>query len=230
MEISNLSFKFNKNSFYFFKDLTVKFEPNQVHFIQGDNGVGKSTLFNILQGTTSEESELSASVTLDGQVYCAHNNIFDMQLIKQIHTVQQNYDRMIANQFSFFENLQLANLPTYPGLRSLPKAIIFDVAKKISLDMVSIPAYRLSGGQRQLLAILMSLQKQTRVLLLDEPTATLDKKNAHIIIQCLQKLAVELKVTMLIICHDKELVDMYANGKYFVMEQVENGTRNIKIV
>ena len=68
MLIHNLSFKFNGNhSEYFFNNLTAEFTPNTVTFIQGDNGVGKSTLFNILQGTIDKNMLLDASITLNGE-------------------------------------------------------------------------------------------------------------------------------------------------------------------
>lgn len=230
MFIKNLSFKFNgKSSEYFFNNLTAEFAPNTVHFIQGDNGVGKSTLFNIVQGTIDKFALLETSITLNGITYTAHNNVLPHAFTQQVHTVQQQYDRMIANQFSFMENLQLANLPMYPGLQSLPHATLLDIIKPLGIDMRK-PAHLLSGGQRQLLAILMALQKPTQLLLLDEPTATLDKKNAHLVMQCLYQLAAQLKVTMLIICHDKELVTQYVQGNSFVMRQHENGERVFEIV
>jgi len=225
MIIKHLSFKFDKNSSnYFFKDLTTAFTPNNVHFIQGDNGIGKSTLFTILQGAMTRTAFLDASIELDGTTYSSHNNALPHALMQQVHTVQQNYDSMIAHQFTFMENLQLANLPLYPGLQALPAVTLLDLVKLLNIAC-DTPAYLLSGGQRQLLAILMALQKPTKVLLLDEPTATLDKKNAHLVMQCLYQLAERLKVTMLIICHDKELVAQYAQRKSFVMRQLENGER-----
>lgn len=215
MRIHHLTFKFDKNGPDFFKDISVEFEPHKVHFIQGDNGVGKSTLFNILQGKTSSHCQLEGSIELDNNSYRAYNNKIDAKFSTHIHTVQQNYDRMIADQFTFMENLQLANLPAHPGLHCLPEATIFDEMQRLPKNIADTPAHLLSGGQRQLLAILMSLQKPTRVLLLDEPTATLDKKNALMIIECLQQLASHLKVTMLIICHDKELVNTYTDKNYY---------------
>jgi ABC-type lipoprotein export system ATPase subunit len=87
----------------------------------------------------------------------------------------------------------------------------------------------LSGGQKQILAILMALQKPTKLLLLDEPTAALDPKNAHMVMQCLQKLAQELDITVLIISHDKELVLAYAPGYYFEITQDDNDVRTIEV-
>ena len=163
---------------------------------------------------------------MDSTTFNTQANILPYAFTRQVHTVQQNYDSMIANQFTFMENLQLANLPTYPNLQPLPPATLFDVIKTLGIDP-NKPAYLLSGGQRQLLAILMALQKTTKLLLLDEPTATLDKKNADLIMQCLFQLAEQLKVTMLIICHDKELVKQYAHGNSFIIRQLENGRRVI---
>ena len=66
------------------------------------------------------------------------------------------------------------------------------------------------------------------MLLLDEPTATLDRNNARMIMDCLHELARQLKVTVLIICHDKELVQEYSRGNSFVMKQNADGTRLIQ--
>lgn len=230
MLIKNLLFKFDKNNtHYFFNNLTVDFTPHAVHFIQGNNGVGKSTFFNCIQESVNKDSLLEASITLEDSTYTAHNNVLPGLFTQQVHAVQQDYNSMIASQFTFMENLQLANLKRYPRLQSLPHATFFDAIKKLRID-VDLPAYLLSGGQRQLLAIFMALQKPTKILLLDEPTATLDRKNAHMIMDCLYELAVQLKVTILIICHDKELVQEYSRGNSFVMQQREDGTRLIQRV
>ena len=230
MIIKNLSFKFDKYSTqFFFHNLTINFTPNKVHFVQGDNGVGKSTFFNIIQGSIGKDAFLEASIQLDSHEFNTSNNLLPEKFTQRVHSVQQNYDSMIANQFTFMENLQLANLPMYPQLQSLPQATLFDVINTLNIDP-NKPAYLLSGGQRQLLAILMALQKTTKLLLLDEPTATLDKKNADLIMKCLFKLAEELKVTMLIICHDKELVKQYEPKQSFIMRKMENNTRVIDIL
>lgn len=227
MKIQHLSFKFDKNQKnYFFKDISVEFAPHVVHFIQGDNGVGKSTFFNILQGATDKGSLCEVSVTLEGVSYTAQTNRLPYAFTQKVHTVQQNYDTMIANKFTFMENLQLANLPLYPSLTRLPSATVLDIVKSLDIPC-NRPAYLLSGGQRQLLAILMALQKPTKLLLLDEPTATLDKNNADLIMKCLHQLATQLKVTMLIICHDRELVGRYSQGNSVTMKLLENGTREI---
>lgn len=219
MRINHLSFTFDANEPAFFSNVCVDFEPHRVHFIQGDNGIGKSTLFSILQGTIPSTARVDLSVTLDGQPY---NSI-----TQHVQTVQQQYDRMIAPQFTFVENLQLANLKTYPLLQSLPQEQLLTIAQNLSIDLHK-PVSLLSGGQRQLLAILMALQKSTKVLLLDEPTATLDRKNAQMIIECLQRIARELKVTMLVICHDHALIQQHTTC-WYTIERGANNARTITV-
>lgn len=225
MIIKQLTFKFHKDQQqYFFKDLALELALHKVYFMQGDNGVGKSTLFSILQGNTPGSGTLTGSVTLEGHEYRAQHNVLSEAFTKHVHTVYQDYTSMLADQFTFTENLQLACMQTYPGLCSLPDAQFLSLAQELAIPL-TIPVCRLSGGQRQLLAIFMALQQPTKLLLLDEPTATLDRNNARLVMQTLHRLAAELKITMLIICHDKELVQEYAQDTRLSMQLADDGQR-----
>jgi ABC-type glutathione transport system ATPase component len=225
MLIKNLSFKFDiKDKNYFFKDILLACIPHTINTVVGDNGVGKSTLFSILRGNTSVDTYLEGSMDIGAYSYQASENRFPPHVTKHIHLVGQNYDAMLAPHFNFMENLQGASFGTYPALSFLPQPVLFDVIKQMQIN-VRIPVYKLSGGQRQLLAICMALQKPTEILLLDEPTATLDVNNAHLIMRCIQLLAKELKITVLVICHDPELVKQYTNGARYFLKKTEEGER-----
>lgn len=224
MKIKHLSFRFDEQGGYFFRGLAVEFAPCKVHMIQGDNGVGKSTFFSVLQGALGSGYLLEAVIELEGTEYRAHGGVLPRAFTQQVHTVQQKYDSMLVGTYTFIENLQLANLSSYPGLGALPVPTLLELVAPLQIRC-DVPVCRLSGGQRQLLAILMAVQKPTKLLLLDEPTATLDQKNAQLVMQFLHHLADELKVTMVIICHDQALVTQYAQGGSFVMRQCATGER-----
>ena len=225
MNTQNLSFKFSEQSPYFFNNLSVEFQPEQLNFIQGKNGSGKSTLFNILQGTLNYSAILEGNIIIDNNTYTVQNNRFEKTFTECVKTVQQDFNTMLAPTFTAMQNLQLAAIPKHPRLQYL-------AGSGLGPEFVqSIPQNKpvglLSGGQRQILAICMALQKQTRVLLLDEPTAALDEKNADFVMQFLQHLAQSTPITILIITHDKELVNKYAANHYYYMHEEKNDCRTL---
>jgi ABC-type lipoprotein export system ATPase subunit len=217
LSVDNLSFKFDRKNPYFFKDISLNFTPHTIHFIQGKNGSGKSTLFRILRGYVHQDEHINATFYLHGKKYVIDDpEMIDKKLTSQIKMVHQNFDLMIADQFTFRQNLRLAKLPEHPHFAPLPEhQPLPALVKRFGIDYDHQPAYLLSGGQRQILTILMALQKPTTILLLDEPTAALDQKNASIVMAFLKELLASTSLTILIICHDKELVDQYATDHYF---------------
>ena len=71
----------------------------------------------------------------------------------------------------------------------------------------------------------MALQKQPSILFLDEPTATLDPTNAHMVFQFLRALIDEFHLTALVICHDEELAASYRSGNSFNIQVSQTGLR-----
>lgn len=215
LTIENLSFKFTAQSPEFFKDINVTFDQGKLHFVRGPNGAGKSTLFRLVQGTLDQHEVATGNVYVGTKQYHFVPGTHQKRRVNEIKVVHQKFDLMLADQLSFTQNLQLANMPMYPGLQALPMyQQLPDFVQRFGIDMAK-PVYLLSGGQRQILSILMALQKPVSVLLLDEPTAALDDKNSQMVMVFLHHLLQSAGLTILIICHDKELVTRYAQDGYF---------------
>jgi ABC-type lipoprotein export system ATPase subunit len=223
--IHNVSFKFSDSQPCFFQDISLSFSPGHIHGIVGKNGSGKSTLFRILQAEV-EAGERVAGIFIIGTDTFNMSDAHTRQVVAgHVKAVVQEVNAMLATEFTVLENLQCAQLSEYPRLCTLPT--VRDVSAILSRFSIDPNAYisQLSGGQRQIVAILMMLQKSTSVLLLDEPTAALDETNARIVMQCIQELAQDQQLVIVIISHDKELVDTFVSGTLVEIQQQKDGTR-----
>lgn len=202
MRIQNLCFRHHAGAPEFFKNLSFELEEGRIHALHGKNGVGKSVLLHLLceqiEGGTAE-------------------------------LLSQQFDQTLVGQFSFLENLQFSLLSKFPKpLKRLKTPVIPEqfaqLLRRFHID-VTIPVSQLSGGQRQILALLMKLQRAPSILLLDEPTATLDEQNAEMVFEFLHSLQ---GVTMLVVCHDQELIRRYTTGRQLCLEIGSDGVRNLK--
>lgn len=232
LTIKNLNFRFSSKNKPFFENVNIDFDAGKLHFIKGKNGVGKSVFFRILQGNISENEELSGSFTFNkNHINITTHNAIPTANNSQIQMVKQDINSMIADQFSFKQNLEFANIGTFPLLTKLPKhKRLPDFLNEFQIDYDK-PAYLLSGGQRQILAILMILQKPCHCLLLDEPTSALDEQNATLVMNFVNELVTQIQLTALIISHDNELVEKYAdNGFYEIVANHGTEIRDIVYV
>lgn len=211
MQVKHLSFRHSRESSYFFEDLSFSLEPGKIHALHGKNGIGKSVLLQLLGNKKRSHGIMT------GEIAGAENAIL----------VNQRFDLMIADQFSFKENVMFACMDRQPSfLRRLKEpAISLSFLEQFQIDPFK-PACELSGGQRQILSLLMVLQKKRSVLLLDEPTAALDEHNAIAVFEFLKSLALK-NMTLFVVCHDKELMDDYTTGQRLSLDLMENGERRL---
>lgn len=208
MQVNNLCYQHQRNAPLFFHNLCFNLEKGKIHALHGKNGMGKTVLLNILSKNISPQS------ILQGQI----------QKKEKVILVNQKFDQMIVDQFSFKDNLRFASMGLFPSVFSGLKdpAFLPDFITKFHLD-INKPVKELSGGQRQILALLMVLQKEKGILLLDEPTAALDESNARIVFDFLRTLG----MTILVVCHDRELVEGYVDGSHFHLEMDGSGVRRL---
>lgn len=214
----------------FFESLSLHCPVGKLHFIQGKNGSGKSTLLRILQGSIMPGEQLTETLSLNSEQAIIHNNRVPVQISQKIKTVVQNTDDMLADQFTVEQNLQCAQFPINPALGSLSAALdVPFLLDEFGIRMTQQVSH-LSGGQQQILAIVMALQKPTEVLLLDEPTAALDPKNSSMIMDFLSRLAHKQNLVVIIISHDAGLVDTYCSGSHFELYQEDSEIRRLRII
>ncbi|GAA2016193.1 sugar ABC transporter ATP-binding protein [Nakamurella flavida] len=152
-------------------DVDIELLPGQVHALLGENGAGKSTLIKIMSGV---HQPTSGTITLDGEPVRFTGPLDAVE--RGISVVHQ--ERNLAPDLSVAENVFLNRLPHRFGLVDRRK---LTADAEYWLDLVGLhvdlrqPAGRLSPGQGQLLEVARALARESRILLLDEPTASIGK-------------------------------------------------------
>jgi len=216
IEIQHISKTFNKGKEDEVKaltDISITINKGEFVIIIGSNGSGKSTFFNIIQGT--EHPTL-------GKVFINNNDITNLEEYKRsklVSRIFQNPGHGTAPDLSIGENFRLAALRTKSktlqiGNNKEFKKLIKDKIASLGMGLenkIDQPMGSLSGGQRQALTLLMSVMDDTNVLLMDEPTAALDPKSAQIILQIADKMNKEMGLTILLVTHSLRDAHQYGN-------------------
>jgi lipoprotein-releasing system ATP-binding protein len=181
----------------------VSFQLKQSEFVSviGRSGCGKSTLLYILSTMdTDYEGDLlvdglSMRDKKEGELAIVRNE--KIGFVFQFH--------YLLNEFSVLKNVML------PGLKLgkfSEKEIEHKAYEKLKILGIENEALKdpnqLSGGQKQRVAIARALINDPLLIMGDEPTGNLDKKNSEIVFNIFKELAEEYKQTLLIVTHDNE--------------------------
>ena len=212
--LSNINKVFNSNKpneVVAIKSLSLTIADGSFVTIVGSNGSGKSTLLNIISG---------AEMPTKGTVSIEENDVTKMVEYKRskwIARVFQNPLSGTAPDLSIIDNFRLAALRT--KTRGLTIGVNADFKKKVKERIAILgmglenkteqPIGTLSGGQRQALTLLMGVMDETKILLLDEPTAALDPRSADIIMKTADMLVKEHKLTAILITHNLKYAHQY---------------------
>jgi len=181
----------------------VSFSIDKAEFVSviGKSGCGKSTLLYIL---STMDTDYQGDLIIDGQLM-RNKKEADLAKIRneKIGFVFQFH--YLLNEFSVLRNVML------PGLklgkyseqevehRAIEKLKILGIENE-SLKMPN----QLSGGQKQRVAIARALINDPLIIMGDEPTGNLDKKNSEIVFQIFKELATVYHQSLLIVTHDNE--------------------------
>jgi phosphate transport system ATP-binding protein len=214
------------------KGVSLAFAPNQVHALIGPSGCGKSTFLRTLNRMheLSENGWITGRVLLDGEdIYAPRVNA--MQLRRRVGMVFQNPTPFPT--MSVYDNVAAGlrvnrRLPKHEldGIveRALRQAALWDEVK----DRLQGSAMALSGGQQQRVCIARTIAPSPGVILLDEPTASLDPQGT----QRIEELLFDLKqhFTIVIVTHNMQQAARVSDTTtfFYLGTMVETGrTRQI---
>ena len=170
--------------------------PGEVHAILGENGAGKTTLMNLLAGLLKPDS---GQISLDGSEVTISSPRKALEL--GIGIVHQHF-RLVEN-FTAAENLHLGwnETPRLAGNKDLVDRT-HSLAKQFDLDVEpNARIWQMSVGEQQRVAILRTLSRGARILILDEPTAVLTPTEADRLFEMLRGLAIGSNRGVIFISH-----------------------------
>lgn len=184
LETKNLSKKFG--SMYALKNINFSIKKGEIHGLVGENGAGKSTLIKILTGVYHLD---------EGEIYFSNEKVEIKNPLKArelgINVIHQ--DRNLIPAFNGIENI-------YLGLKSERKSLFFVDFKKMKKNIekimeeyqINVPidvlAKNLSSPQQTLIEITRAMMTECKLLILDEPTASLTDKETKILFDIIRRL------------------------------------------
>ena len=202
ISIKNLSKTFKGKDFTFDILKNVNFNINKAESLAvvGESGIGKSTFLHIL-GTLDFPD--TGSIFFENQNICLFNKTKLAEFRNKYIGFVFQFHHLLA-EFTAIENIMMPCL-MYGMKKEEAKEKAEALLVKVGLqDRRSNIAAELSGGEQQRVALARSIIMKPKILLADEPTGNLDKRNSSKIHNLLFQLNEELNMTMVIVTHNLE--------------------------
>ncbi len=180
-------------------DINLRLKRGEVLALLGDNGAGKSTLIKIICGFHQPDV---GRIVLDGQEVTLKS--VDHARSLGIDVVYQ--DLALINELTVYHNMFLKRervrwpLLNNRLMRKLAKEQLDDMG--VNIPSVDAEVAKLSGGQRQAIAVARAVYSEAKVLLLDEPLAAMGAKEAALILDLVKDLKERGDVSVIIIAHN----------------------------
>lgn len=174
------------------EDLNFTAKEGEMTVLMGPNGVGKTTLLKSIVGLIPHRGEIKTT----GSISYLNQEIFN------------------DNSFTVFETVLLGKV------ENLRLKVQDEDVEEVNemLEMLNIKKFsdrklnNLSGGERQKVFIAQALLKNPKVLLLDEPTSSLDIKNQYEILDIISKLTKKRNLTTLVSIHQMDLIERFGDN------------------
>jgi ABC-type sugar transport system ATPase subunit len=183
------------------RDVNLHLRKGEVLGLLGDNGAGKSTLVKIICGFQKPDS---------GRIFL-HGDEVELKSVddarsRGIETVYQ--DLALIDELSVFHNMFLRREHVHHPLPLLANHLMRRDTRRalddigINIPRIDVPVARLSGGQRQAIAVARTANSDADILLLDEPLAAMGAKEGSMILDLVARLKKEGRVSIIMILHN----------------------------
>ncbi|MDV2480906.1 ABC transporter ATP-binding protein [Methanoculleus sp. Wushi-C6] len=195
---------FNYRSASVLREITFDLPPGQVLAILGPNGVGKTTLLKCMNAILRPKA---------GSVLVGGTNLLEADRMEIARNVGYVPQRCEAGRMTVFDAVLLGRRPHIGwDVRETDIRIVEAAIRMLHLDGLALRYIdEMSGGELQKVSIARALVQEPRVLLLDEPTSSLDLKNQLEILGIVRRVAEEHNVAAVMTMHDLNMALRYAD-------------------
>ena len=206
------------------KIVDFKLRQGEVHALVGGNGAGKSTLMKIMTGV----------YTLDSGEVCVNGQPVKIQDTRDAknHGIAMIFQELsLVQSMTIAENIFLGEELAHHGLRDVREMNerARSVLSELELDLdPATPVHRLSVGLSQMVEIAKALSKNAKILVFDEPTASLSEAETSRLFEIIQSLK-DRGVSMVYISHRMKEIQMVADsitilrdGNFILSDQIAN--------
>jgi putative ABC transport system ATP-binding protein len=206
LEIKNVDKIYNETEVqvHAVNDVTLDFHEAEFAAIVGPSGSGKTTLLNLIGGL---DMPTSGEIIIDGTDLSKlkSSQLIDFRM-RNIGFVFQAYN--LIPVLTAKENVEFI-MTLQKWSRKERDERTFELLKAVGLfDRANSRPVKMSGGQQQRIAVARALASRPRFVLADEPTANLDSKSATTLLEIMEKLNHEEKITFIFSTHDARVVKM----------------------
>lgn len=203
--INNLSHAFGKGQLRraVITDISLELNPGEIVLLTGPSGSGKTTLLTLMGALRSVQS--GSLKIFDQELKGVHKRKL-VKLRRQIGFIFQSHN--LLDCLTAVENVGMA-LKLHGGSFYQRRHRAYEMLKTVGLKEHShkYPA-QLSGGQKQRVAIARALVSQPKIVLADEPTASLDSYSGRDVVNLIQQLAHHQRCAVLLVTHDARILDI----------------------
>lgn len=202
LEIKNITKYFHDPATYkVLQDVSFSIQQGEFVSIIGKSGCGKSTLLYIL---STMDTDYEGELRLDNELMDKKNpNLLAKVRNEKIGFVFQFH--YLLEEYTVLENVMLPGLKLGRYSKQEVEARAMMHLKKLEIeDQALKSAGKLSGGQKQRVAIARALINDPLIIMGDEPTGNLDKKNSDIVFDIFKDLVSEKKQAILVVTHDPD--------------------------
>lgn len=206
IDVRNLDFSFGSGELTqpVLKNVTISINKGEVVLMTGPSGSGKTTFLTIIGGLRQasngsvkvlDQQLINSTEQVKVKVRQQTGYIFQQHNLLKPLTALQNVSMTLEMHNHMTERERLAQAAA--------------MLKAVGLgDRLNYKPEQLSGGQRQRVSIARALVGKPRIVLADEPTASLDKQSGQDAVGILKQLAKELGTTILLVTHDYRILDI----------------------